>query len=131
MVRLEPGRLVGRQGEGRCVRLAETERAEGREHLPHPLDRWDVVSLGERLGGEPRLDRKSTRLNSSHANISYAVFCLKKNKLTMTPRVILINIFTATPPPHTTGCSVAPTAHYYRSSLTLTSSSLDSTRTRS
>src|SRR3712207_7737252 len=28
-------------------------------------------------------DRKSTRLNSSHANISYAVFCLKKNKLTM------------------------------------------------
>src|SRR3712207_8007350 len=33
---------------------------------------------------EPRLtievDRKSTRLNSSHANISYAVFCLKKNK---------------------------------------------------
>src|SRR3712207_7096047 len=38
------------------------------------------------LGGEedlgPRLgqDRKSTRLNSSHANISYAVFCLKKKK---------------------------------------------------
>src|SRR3712207_8479322 len=29
------------------------------------------------------LDRKSTRLNSSHANISYAVFCLKKKKLTI------------------------------------------------
>src|SRR3712207_8700032 len=28
----------------------------------------------------PFLDRKSTRLNSSHANISYAVFCLKKKK---------------------------------------------------
>src|SRR3712207_8161156 len=28
----------------------------------------------------PRGDRKSTRLNSSHANISYAVFCLKKKK---------------------------------------------------
>src|SRR3712207_7937467 len=28
-----------------------------------------------------RLDRKSTRLNSSHANISYAVFCLKKKKM--------------------------------------------------
>src|SRR3712207_8553888 len=27
------------------------------------------------------LDRKSTRLNSSHANISYAVFCLKKNPI--------------------------------------------------
>src|SRR3712207_2938118 len=30
----------------------------------------------------PRKDRKSTRLNSSHANISYAVFCLKKKKNT-------------------------------------------------
>src|SRR3712207_8059733 len=29
-------------------------------------------------------DRKSTRLNSSHANISYAVFCLKKKKKTIT-----------------------------------------------
>src|SRR3712207_8334501 len=29
---------------------------------------------------EPAEDRKSTRLNSSHANISYAVFCLKKKK---------------------------------------------------
>src|SRR3712207_7584252 len=29
---------------------------------------------------ERRADRKSTRLNSSHANISYAVFCLKKKK---------------------------------------------------
>src|SRR3712207_7312641 len=33
-------------------------------------------------GGEDLLDRKSTRLNSSHANISYAVFCLKK-KITL------------------------------------------------
>src|SRR3712207_8347909 len=32
-----------------------------------------------RPGGEDDGDRKSTRLNSSHANISYAVFCLKKN----------------------------------------------------
>src|SRR3712207_8994206 len=31
---------------------------------------------------EVRLDRKSTRLNSSHANISYAVFCLKKKTTT-------------------------------------------------
>src|SRR3712207_7119293 len=34
-----------------------------------------------RLGDE---DRKSTRLNSSHANISYAVFCLKKKRVTPT-----------------------------------------------
>src|SRR3712207_8777150 len=32
------------------------------------------------LGGRLLQDRKSTRLNSSHANISYAVFCLKKKK---------------------------------------------------
>src|SRR3712207_8516580 len=31
-------------------------------------------------GGMELVDRKSTRLNSSHANISYAVFCLKKKK---------------------------------------------------
>src|SRR3712207_7244677 len=30
-------------------------------------------------------DRKSTRLNSSHANISYAVFCLKKKKISESP----------------------------------------------
>src|SRR5258707_8537451 len=30
--------------------------------------------------GQDQADRKSTRLNSSHANISYAVFCLKKKK---------------------------------------------------
>src|SRR3712207_9084218 len=33
---------------------------------------------GQRLGQLGLADRKSTRLNSSHANISYAVFCLKK-----------------------------------------------------
>src|SRR3712207_7109519 len=31
-----------------------------------------------------KIDRKSTRLNSSHANISYAVFCLKKKKIQIT-----------------------------------------------
>src|SRR3712207_7765975 len=43
----------------------------------------DQRALGEEPGQEGRAaqepgDRKSTRLNSSHANISYAVFCLKK-----------------------------------------------------
>src|SRR2546427_7837636 len=32
------------------------------------------------VGDQPPLDRKSTRLNSSHSQISYAVFCLKKKK---------------------------------------------------
>src|SRR3712207_8893137 len=38
------------------------------------------VLLGEGAMADWSADRKSTRLNSSHANISYAVFCLKKKK---------------------------------------------------
>src|SRR5258707_11824920 len=41
-----------------------------------------LSQMTERSGARraPERDRKSTRLNSSHANISYAVFCLKKKK---------------------------------------------------
>src|SRR5437879_10105555 len=38
----------------------------------------------------PAIDRKSTRLNSSHRCISYAVFCLKKKKKNTKPSTILI-----------------------------------------
>src|SRR2546429_3742230 len=41
--------------------------------LAHGLDRYDLTMTGE--------DRKSTRLNSSHGYISYAVFCLQKKQL--------------------------------------------------
>src|SRR3712207_3588300 len=42
-----------------------------------------LPTAGGRSGSAPQgADRKSTRLNSSHANISYAVFCLKKKKIT-------------------------------------------------
>src|SRR3712207_8763587 len=41
-------------------------------------------------------DRKSTRLNSSHANISYAVFCLKKKKKTLAPYVSRLHCFSYT-----------------------------------
>src|SRR5258707_7509786 len=41
-----------------------------------------VEGIVERRKTGPNLDRKSTRLNSSHANISYAVLCLKKKKKT-------------------------------------------------
>src|SRR3712207_7064956 len=65
-------------------------------HVPRPGTdlvegrRLDAVLLlgASRDGVQPDVgdgDRKSTRLNSSHANISYAVFCLKKKKLSMTP----------------------------------------------
>src|SRR3712207_8689467 len=67
-----------------AVDLAQAEEAQeraaflasargGRPRAPHQVGR--AVELGHR--GQ---DRKSTRLNSSHANISYAVFCLKKKK---------------------------------------------------
>src|SRR3712207_8506035 len=58
------------------------------EHMPMELAFWvrifldavQVLALRHELEGQGRADRKSTRLNSSHANISYAVFCLKKKK---------------------------------------------------
>src|SRR5258707_93398 len=43
--------------------------------------------------GEITQDRKSTRLNSSHANISYAVFCLKKKKKIFGDRFILARAY--------------------------------------
>src|SRR3712207_7553344 len=51
-----------------------------RRGLAAAVDAVDVeVDLA--VAGGRRRDRKSTRLNSSHANISYAVFCLKKNNI--------------------------------------------------
>src|SRR3712207_7888846 len=60
------------------------------QFLSFTMYRWDinvrlstVIGLvgGGGIGWYTRGDRKSTRLNSSHANISYAVFCLKKKKI--------------------------------------------------
>src|SRR3712207_7048119 len=51
------------------------------QHLAH-LELRRVVGLGDGSGIAKAEDRKSTRLNSSHANISYAVFCLKKKQHT-------------------------------------------------
>src|SRR3712207_7651743 len=44
------------------------------------------------IGANADEDRKSTRLNSSHANISYAVFCLKKKKKTKVQLLITAQI---------------------------------------
>src|SRR3712207_7190307 len=76
----------------RSQRVAEARRAPevdpraGRQ-LDAPLgdartdDRRGEQVVAEHVGVlDARQDRKSTRLNSSHANISYAVFCLKKKK---------------------------------------------------
>src|SRR2546426_512851 len=67
--------------------LRRQERASlydlAREHPPPLVAREHVVGVAERMGpggATPTTDRKSTRLNSSHLVISYAVFCLKKKK---------------------------------------------------
>src|SRR3712207_7211364 len=73
---------------GRLAR-APTGRG-GREHRLQPGAAAATLPAGchgrhrlRRVSGRAgRVDRKSTRLNSSHANISYAVFCLKKKKKT-------------------------------------------------
>src|SRR3712207_8895424 len=62
--RVRPG---DHHGDGGVVEAAE-------QALPSPV----AGQVVERRAAEHGQDRKSTRLNSSHANISYAAFCLKK-----------------------------------------------------
>src|SRR3712207_7314343 len=62
-------------------------RPAARRRARHDLPRWHQHPRppeggGGGKGGPTARDRKSTRLNSSHANISYAVFCLKKKQST-------------------------------------------------
>src|SRR5215216_7400831 len=53
-----------------------------RRELARPQPRCSFEAKGAVSAGRPVADRKSTRLNSSHQIISYAVFCLKKKKKT-------------------------------------------------
>src|SRR3712207_8082655 len=61
-------------------RLAERHDLVARRVQADDRDREDARRLVGGQRRQRRRDRKSTRLNSSHANISYAVFCLKKKK---------------------------------------------------
>src|SRR3712207_7769022 len=63
----------------RALILAE-ELAVGRHVLERQVAQADGVLVPVADAQQGDGDRKSTRLNSSHANISYAVFCLKKKK---------------------------------------------------
>src|SRR2546422_5047485 len=51
-----------------------------------PVEAAVLNRLAHELGLQSRRDRKSTRLNSSHGYISYAVFCFKKKKKNIQPR---------------------------------------------
>src|SRR3712207_9303001 len=70
-----PSTTLFRSGVGALRRLAALD-VETRRYATEALERLGVplAPKAEARSG----DRKSTRLNSSHANISYAVFCLKK-----------------------------------------------------
>src|SRR3712207_7532141 len=78
--RLELGALLAPNGalwtpDVEAVAAGDDQIVEAYELLHHP-----PVAPADHAHGAPlgQPDRKSTRLNSSHANISYAVFCLKK-----------------------------------------------------
>src|SRR3712207_8796092 len=72
--------LDARRGEPQRgdVRRGRGARVLGQPHAVDPLGALDGLDVQ---------DRKSTRLNSSHANISYAVFCLKKKKINALCRI--------------------------------------------
>src|SRR6266498_4467598 len=85
-----------------CVSHGGTGQAEARAGPRHARSRWSLAAggLGDHRSpgpGRPSTrrrrtrapvlrDRKSTRLNSSHVRISYAVFCLKKKKKKKKPK---------------------------------------------
>src|SRR3712207_8940591 len=60
--------------------LIRSTRTLGMFQIESPGQRELVGKFGPQTFEDIVIDRKSTRLNSSHANISYAVFCLKKKK---------------------------------------------------
>src|SRR5690554_7359045 len=82
-------RLIGQKPEGR------PQRDHHQDQQDHPLSQGNLIkfindvvheflvpsSPGRRTRSKA-VDRKSTRLNSSHVRISYAVFCLKKKNAT-------------------------------------------------
>src|SRR3712207_7484254 len=67
-----------------CLSVSMAERKLGIAFVRDVTEQWLARKQAERQNFDLEIkvlqDRKSTRLNSSHANISYAVFCLKKKK---------------------------------------------------
>src|SRR5690242_20958647 len=78
LFRSERGRLVGE--------AAERHQVVHRERIARELADGERRPRDRKFSRDPlTIDRKSTRLNSSHMSISYAVFCLKKKKKTRQP----------------------------------------------
>src|SRR3712207_8908684 len=80
-------RSVGEPVSDAVAGREERVQSDLGQHVVHPsssssMSAVSTVSSAGRSPSSEEIDRKSTRLNSSHANISYAVFCLKKKKYT-------------------------------------------------
>src|SRR3989442_11248441 len=82
--------------------LFRSQHAKGkktaRERIDLLLDPGSFVETGSLVrhrstgfGIEEKVDRKSTRLNSSHVRISYAVFCLKKKQMPTNDAAIVVD----------------------------------------
>src|SRR5437870_10592715 len=65
---------------GFWVRKARTLSREFQSSIDQMIREAELEEIRQDLKKATELDRKSTRLNSSHVAISYAVFCLKKKK---------------------------------------------------
>src|SRR5687768_17790591 len=92
---LFPYTTLFRSGAKGLAYIKVNETAKGKDGLQSPIVKFlsdeSVKGILERTGAKDgdliffgadsaKVDRKSTRLNSSHGYISYAVFCLKKKK---------------------------------------------------
>src|SRR5438034_6472733 len=99
---MRAGKIGWQRFRGRCHTATESYSSAAAKQNRHPADVGRQVSCGWRqsipdskypscadeIVTAPSADRKSTRLNSSHTVISYAVFCLKKkNKYSKSKKI--------------------------------------------
>src|SRR5256885_17207053 len=70
----------------RSLGIGDPQAVDGRDQ---PIE---LADRGRSIAGVDAQDRKSTRLNSSHLVISYAVFCLKKKKIKKNKVIEMINL---------------------------------------
>src|SRR3712207_7425380 len=82
-------RSYGRSSRPRCQGRRRGVRDSQNTDIQWRKQRW-IRAKGHARAGR---DRKSTRLNSSHANISYAVFCLKKKKTNTENKIAADHIY--------------------------------------
>src|SRR3989442_7089430 len=85
----------------RSIAKYHCKRSPGRSHSRREKPSWNFMQMPAEAvnehsvsvcGVSPAEDRKSTRLNSSHVRISYAVFCLEKQKMLMIKTVVIVSV---------------------------------------